>query len=137
MKVGYNESMTALANNIIQFPRRGPDRYTGPQTAEDVIDNMEVVKQLHIQETLETVVPMFFDKLAAAGFLPEDELDFLKDGALIVEATRSFLSKIYNVDHPLQLIAQHLFVEIDDEGNLEVSDKVKLVITPTTPEEKS
>jgi hypothetical protein len=39
-----------------------------------------------------------------------------------------FLLKIYSVNHPLQLIAEHLFEQTDDEGNLEVSDKVKLII---------
>jgi hypothetical protein len=56
---------------------------------------------------------------------------FLKDGALIVEAARSFLNKVYGMSHPLQIIADNLFVQIDGEGNLEVSDKVKIVITPT------
>lgn len=123
--------MTALANNVIQFPRRGPDRQTGPQSLDDVIDTVEVVRQVHIQESLEAIIPMLFDKLSLAGFQPEDEMEYIKDGALIVEATRSFLSKIYGIDHPLQLIAKHLFEQVDEDGNLEVSDKIKLTITPT------
>jgi len=123
--------MTALANNIIQFPHRGIERQIGPQSLEDVIDSVEVVRQVHIQESLETIVPMLFDKLSLVGFQPDDEMEYIKDGALIVEAIRSFLSKIYGMNHPLQMIAEHLFEQIDDEGNLEVSDKVKLIITPT------
>lgn len=123
--------MTALANNIIQFPTRGNERLMAPRSLDDVIDSVEVVKQVHIQEILEAIVPMLFDKLYLAGFQPEDEMLYIKDGALIVEAIRSFLSKTYDIDHPLQMIAEHLFEQIDDEGNLEVSDKVKLIITPT------
>ena len=123
--------MTALANNIILFPQRGPDRPLTPQSIDEVNDNMEVVKQVHIQESLETIVPMLFDKLSLVGFQPEDEFEYIKDGALIVESIRSFLSKIYNIDHPLQMIAENLFVQIDDEGTLEVSDKIKIIITPT------
>lgn len=123
--------MTALANNIIQFPYRGSDRHPAPQSLEDVIDSVETVRLVHIQESLETVVPMLFDKLSLAGFAPEDEMEYIKDGALVVEAIRSFLSKTYDIHHPLQMIAEHLFEQIDDEGNLEVSDKIKLIITPT------
>lgn len=123
--------MTALANNVIQFPKRGPERMEAPQSLEEIIDTVDGIKQLHIQETLEAVVPMLFDRLSMAGFQPTDEMEYIKDGALVVEAIRSFLSKMYDSVHPLQLIAQHLFVQTDDEGNLEVSDKIKLVITPT------
>ena len=123
--------MTALANNIIQFPNKGVERQIGPQSLEDVIDSVEIVRQAHIQESLETIVPMLFDKLSLVGFQPDNEMEYIKDGALIVEAIRSFLSKIYGMNHPLQMIAEHLFEQVDDEGNLEVSDKVKLIITPT------
>lgn len=123
--------MTALANNVILFPRRGPERQAAPTSIDEVIDSVDTVRQVHIQESLEAVVPMLFDKLSLAGFAPEDELEYIKDGALVVEAIRSFLSKIYGMSHPLQMIAEHLFEQVDDEGNLEVSDKIKLIITPT------
>lgn len=120
--------ISTTSNNVIQFPRKPTDKIVAPQTVEEVIDSVESIKQLHIQETLETVVPILFDKLAAASFQPENELEFMKDGALIVESIRSFLLKLYDVNHPLQLIAEHLFEQIDEDGNLEVSSKVKLII---------
>lgn len=118
------------ANNVIMFPIKNA---RGPQTIEEVTDSLDMVRQLHIQETLELVVPRLFESFSVAGFAPEDEesLVFLKDGALIVEAARSFLCKISGVTHPLQLVAESMFEQVDDQGNLEVSDKVKIVITPT------
>ena len=120
-------------DNVIPFPRRRQSALgeTAPQSMEEVEDTVDIVRQAHIQQTLEQVIPMLFDNLALAGFQPIDEMVFLKDGALIVEATRSFLNKVYGTSHPLQLIAENLFVQIDGEGNLEVSDKVKIIITPT------
>jgi len=123
--------MTALANNVIQFPKRATDRNQGPQTLDDVTSQVEVVKQAHIQETIEAVIPILFNNLSIMGFQPDEDLDHLKDGALIVEAVRSFLSKTYDVHHPLQLIAQHLFVQTDEDGQLEVADKIKVIITPS------
>lgn len=123
--------------NVIPFPKKtvSASVQPGPQSIEEVEETVDVVRQVHIQQALEQVIPMLFDNLALAGFQPSDEMDFLKDGALIVEAARSFLNKIYGMHHPLQLIADNLFEQVDSEGNLEVSDKVKIVITPA--QEKS
>lgn len=124
------------ANNVIPFPR--PKSSSGlqfPKSLEEVEDTVDTVRQAHIQQTLEQVVPMLFDNFALAGFQPADEMEFLKDGALIVEAARAFLNKVYGLSHPLQLIAENLFEQVDSEGSLEVSDKVKIVITPV--QEKS
>ncbi len=117
------------ANNIILFPNKS---LRLPQTIEEVADNMDLVRQLHIQETLELIVPKLFDSISTAGFNPEDEDEhaLLKHGAMVVEATRSFLCKVSGIEHPLQIIAENLFEQVDSEGNLEVSDKVKIVITP-------
>ena len=125
------------SDNVIPFPRKSKTTLgvvTPPQSMEEVVETVDIVRQAHIQQTLEQVVPMMFDNFALAGFQPADEMEFLKDGALIVEAARSFLNKIYGAQHPLQLIADNLFEQIDSEGNLEVSDKVKIIITPTAQE---
>lgn len=120
-------------DNVIPFPRKrqSPLGEMAPQSMEEVEETVDVVRQAHIQQALEQIIPMMFDNLALAGFQPADEMGFLKDGALIVEAARSFLNKIYGMSHPLQIIADNLFVQLDSEGNLEVSDKVKIIITPT------
>lgn len=118
-----------IANNIIMFPGKN---LRGPQTIEEVADTLDLVRQVHIQETLELIVPMLFDNISHAGFNPdeEDENGLLKHGAMVVEAVRSFLCKVSGIEHPLQIIAENLFEQVDAEGNLEVSDKVKIVITP-------
>jgi hypothetical protein len=117
------------ANNVILFPVKN---FRGPQTIEEVADNLDLVRQVHIQETLELVVPKLFENFSMAGFSPEEdqEIEFLKHGAMVVEAARSFLCKVSGLPHPLQLIAENLFEQVDEDGNLEVSDKVKIVISP-------
>lgn len=125
------------SDNVIPFPRKSQvplGVVTPPQSMEEVVETVDIVRQAHIQQTLEQVIPMMFDNFALAGFQPVDEMEFLKDGAFIVEAARSFLNKIYGTHHPLQLIADNLFEQIDSEGNLEISDKVKIIITPTAQE---
>ncbi|CAB4140796.1 hypothetical protein UFOVP395_131 [uncultured Caudovirales phage] len=116
------------SNNVITFPLKNS---RAPITMEQVEENLDLVRQIHIQETLELVVPKMFESFAVAGFAADDESnEYLKHGAMIVEAARSFLCKMSDMHHPLQLIAENMFEQIDDEGNLEVSDKIKIIITP-------
>lgn len=119
-----------IANNVIQFPLRNS---RAPITIEQVDENLDLVRQIHIQETLELVIPKLFESFSVAGFATEDEdgTEFLKHGAMVVEAARSFLCKASGIDHPIQLIAENMFEQVDGEGTLEVSDKVKIIITPT------
>lgn len=118
-----------VANNVIKFPLHNS---RAPITIEQVDENLDLVRQIHIQETLELVVPKMFESFSVAGFAADDEeaAEFLKHGAMVVEAARSFLCKVSGIDHPLQLIAENMFEQVDDEGTLEVSDKVKIIITP-------
>lgn len=124
--------MEFTTDNIIPFPKKNLNSsgVSTPQSIDEVEETVDLVRQVHIQQTLEQVIPMLFDNLSLAGFQPANEMDFLKDGALVVEATRSFLNKTYSISHPLQFIAENLFEQVDADGNLEVSDKVKIVITP-------
>ena len=120
----------SLANNIVLFPRpyKNNAGIIPPASIEEVEDSVINMKQIHVQEALEYVVPKLFENLAILGFLPEDETLFVKDGALIVEAIRSFLFKLYDIEHPLQLISDSLFIE-NTESGLEVSSNVKIIIT--------
>lgn len=123
------------ANNIVLFPQRDNPRNIMPQTIEEVIENMDDVRNVHIQESLENMMPMLFDRLSLAGFnLDEDDPNITKHGALVVEAVRSFLSKVYGMEHPLQIIANNLF-ETDDEGNLSIADDVTITISNKTNNE--
>jgi hypothetical protein len=68
-------------------------------------------------------------QLTVAGFNPDEEDEnIIKHSAMVVEALRSLLCVIRDIDHPLQLIANSLFVHTVD--GLAVSDKIKIVITP-------
>jgi len=123
------------ANNIVLFPQRDNPRNIMPQTIEEVIENMDDVRQVHIQESLENMMPMLFDRLSLAGFnLDEDDPNITKHGALVVEAVRSFLCRVYGMDHPLQIIANNLF-EADDDDNLSLAENIRITITDKTNDE--
>ena len=107
-----------FSNNVIVFP----GSYSGPMkedvSVEKIAQNIDTMKQFHIQETLTNVVPIVFTHLNISGFSlgdddPEDDKT-LKDGALIVEAIRSFMCKYYGIYHPFQRLAENIF-ESDNE----------------------
>lgn len=111
------------SNNIITFPntRRVNANLIVPQSLEEVEDTVDIVREAHIQQTLEQVIPMLFANLALAGFQPINEDDFLKDGALVVESVRAFMHKLYGMDHPLQYISENIFEENAENGLLHVA----------------
>lgn len=115
MFVVHGEQM--FSNNIIAFPRS----YSGPPKEEITVENisrsLDSMKQYHMQETLTNIIPMIFTHLDISGFTLDDDLkddETLKDGALIVEAIRSFMCKYYGIYHPFQKLAETVF-ESDNE----------------------
>jgi len=103
--------MTKHTDNVIMFPNRG----TPPQpvSVEKTTYDVSMVKMNHINEALETIIPMLFNNITIAGFdiVPDEEDDDsnLKDNALVVESIRSILCKYYEIKHPLQEVAEEFF----------------------------
>lgn len=127
-------SNISIANNILQFPIdrvKSLSHLPSPSSKEEVDEKVDEFKNFHIQEAIETIVPVLFNQIQILGFEPsDDENEYVKDGAFLVEAIRSFMCKLYDIHHPLQLIASSLFEE-DADGGFVISDRVKIVITPT------
>jgi hypothetical protein len=104
-------------NNVIQFPNRGK---VIPReiTPEEMTLNVSIVKYNHINETLETIVPMLFNNMELAGFqvvpMEDEEDENIKDVALIVESIRSLMCKYYGIQHPFQQLSDNLFNPNDD-----------------------
>lgn len=107
------------ANNVIVFPSKNNKQSANPKSLEEISANMEMIRQIHIQETIETVAPKLFEQIAVAGFAldedGEDELE-IKIGAFIVESIRSLLLRHYKISHPFQDIAENIFVYDEDEA---------------------
>ena len=122
--------MVAASNNIIAFPKKNMvPKVQAPISPEEVALNVGAMKLNHINETLMVLVPMVFANIEVAGFdfVPEDNEDDpnVKDGALFVETLRSLLCKYYGIGHPLQKVADELFVQIDAD-TFELADSLMI-----------
>jgi len=119
--------MKKQSDNVIMFPSKGnPPPQINP---EQITIDMKMVKFNHINETLETIIPMLFNNIMIAGFdiFPEEDEDDdnNKDNALIVESIRSILCKYHGLNHPLQEVAEEFFVPKGD-GVLSVTKHLEL-----------
>ena len=114
--------MKKHGDNVIMFPNRG--NIPPIISSEKATVSVTMVKINHINEALETIIPMLFNNITIAGFdiIPDEEDDDynIKDNALIVEAIRSILCKYYEMKHPLQEVAEEFFVS-KDEGILSIA----------------
>jgi hypothetical protein len=117
------------ANNVIEFPSKRATPVIGPKDDIEVALNVSQVKFNHINETLSVIVPMIFSNIELAGFdFMSEEIEDdqnLKDGALLIETVRSILCKYYGIDHPLQHVAENLFVK-EDDGSFTLADSLDI-----------
>jgi len=111
------------SNNVIVFPK--VSKMTPPQTVEQISNNMELIRLVHVGETLNTIAPMLFEQLGIAGFDFSEDSDDLKFGAFVVESIRSMLLRSYGIEHPFQEIADEVFIGQED-GSLRIAEELNI-----------
>lgn len=108
----------SVSNNVIMFP--GVSKNRPPQTIEEVIENVNAIREIHIDELADMLTVIFLENMEAAGYDiigDENNTSFDKEIAFIVQAIRSLLMKHDGREHPFQDLAKHYFVE-ESEGML-------------------
>jgi hypothetical protein len=108
------------ANNVVQFPQK---QGHFPEISIELIQaNKNVVREIHIEETMELVMPMLFDNINLMGFNFSKKVDLAKDINLVFESVNSLLRKYYQMEHGLQDVADQFFIlpkEMVEEDNKE------------------
>lgn len=102
-------SNVALQNNVVLFPFK--ENQTPEITIEQIRINKELIRSIHVDETLDEIVPMVFDYIQYMGFNLSRKKGMTKDITLIVESIKSFLYKYHDMDHPLQKVAEDVFLD--------------------------
>ena len=134
-KMGYNknnnESDHMQSNNVVMFPKQ----YNGPAapSLDEIVENTDMMKHFHIQETLNNLIPIIFTHLDIAGFEFEDEedatsMESIKEGAFLVEALRALMCRHYGIYHPFQDLWEKIF-QYDSsttEPVLRILDKIDI-----------
>jgi len=121
--------------NVLQFPTdriKYPERVFKDETTiiKTNDDHIRQLQHMHVSETIENVVPIIFRYLASAGF-DLSTINNVKEGAFIVEALRSALLQLYNINHPFQKLSEEIFENIDpDENILKIVTKINIELEP-------
>ena len=104
-----------MPDNIVSFPQSKGSK-PPPMTMEDVGASVKRIEMYHMEACLEKIVALAFEGLCVAGYPVIDEGDdsFVKDMALIYNSFRSIMFKAKGFEHPLQEIADSLFVDLGD-----------------------
>lgn len=120
------------SNNVVAFPKQ----YNGPAvpSLDEIVENTDMMKHFHIQETINNVIPMLFNQLDIAGFEFDDEEEAtseesLKEGAFIVESLRALMCRHYGIYHPFQEVWNNMFIpDITPQGEpmLRIVDKINI-----------
>jgi hypothetical protein len=117
-------------NNVITFPKPYDGPLVNGRSAQEIHDNVEMMKQYHIKEAIYNLAPLIFNHLEVSGFDlvdENDEMHSIRDGALILEAIKSLLSKHYEMYHPFQKLADNIFVEDEnDPGTLKITESLNI-----------
>jgi hypothetical protein len=120
------------SNNVFHFPSNTELPFTPPKSIDEIKENIELIRQVHVQETLEAIIPMLFSQLTLAGFpIDGEEIPSYKEGAFISETIRAILLKIYNIHHPIQNVIEHIFEETDD--GLKIIDELNVWLKEESP----
>jgi len=119
------------SNNVIMFPKQ----YNGPElpSLDEIVQNTDMMKHFHIQETINNLVPLIFTQLDIAGFEFEDEeetdsIESIKEGAFLVESLRALMCRHYGMYHPFQELWNEVF-DYDSsypEPTLKIKEKIDI-----------
>lgn len=94
--------------NVIQFPK--PKRGAPPQNLEEIQSEIEMSRQIHIDDTLSGMSEIILTSLELNGFMLElDNPKYSKEVAMVFESIRSLLYKYYDMDYPFHALSERIF----------------------------
>jgi hypothetical protein len=103
-----------MSDNVVypQFQARD----SLPQSKEEIADVITSARLEHIEMVYPDVVEDLLIKMHFSGFAVPSDGRTDKDLALVADGIRSLMMKIYNIEHPLQDVADKInLVEAEDD----------------------
>lgn len=113
-------------NNIVSFPTTTELPYCPPKSLDEIKENIDLIRQVHVQQTLEILMESIFSQIYLAGFpVDNDDIPSQIEGAFIAESLRAVLLNLYDIHHPFQKLIKVSFNERKD-GMLEIVDEINI-----------
>lgn len=96
-----------MTDNVIAFPKA--KRGSPPQSIEETLASIEAIRTEHIEFLVDECCSFLFGRMLDEGFdLGEESIT--KHSALLVESMKSALSASVGISHPLQSLADKMFL---------------------------
>lgn len=103
-------------NNVVKFPGIFHHR---PGNTPPSIEEIKIAKQdvstFHVEEASADLIEYILTTLPVYGFNFNEDVtnDYSKNIGLMIESLRALLFKYHGIEHPLHVIAQEMFTEVE------------------------
>lgn len=115
-----------MTDNVILFP--GFKRDVAPQTVEEIADKVTQTRKEHVAMVMNDMIPEIIHMFGAYGVDINDD-KYVKDVAMIMEATKSLLHRQYNLEHSFHKMVDNIF-------EFSYNEDSTIAYTYTLPEEE-
>lgn len=96
-----------MTDNVILFPGFKRDD-APPQNLEEIVDKVTQTRKEHVAGVMNDMIPDLIHIFGAYGVDINDD-KYVKDVAMVMEATKSLLHKQYNLEHPFHKMVDGIF----------------------------
>lgn len=118
-------------SNVVQFPVERLN--VPPQSIEEMQDSISIMRKEHVDNLMDMMIPSVLTLFETNGMDVENEI-YVKDSALVIEAIKALMYKYYNLEHPLNFIAETCFdVRMNSDESISYNYDISLSNEPNEP----
>ena len=118
-------------SNVVQFPK---ERLAAPpQSIEEMQDSISTMRKEHVDNLMDMMIPSVLNLFETNGMDVENDV-YVKDSALVIESIKALMYKYYNLEHPLNFIAETCFdVRMNPDETISYNYDISLSNEPNEP----
>lgn len=118
-------------SNVVQFPVERLN--VPPQSIEEMQDSISIMRKEHVDNLMDMMIPSVLMLFETNGMDVETEA-YVKDSALVIESIKALMYKYYNLEHPLNFIAETCFdVRMNSDESISYNYDISLSNEPNEP----
>lgn len=118
-------------SNVVQFPVERLN--VPPQSIEEMQDSISIMRKEHVDNLMDMMIPSVLMLFETNGMDVETEA-YVKDSALVIESIKALMYKYYNLEHPLNFIAETCFdVRMNSDETISYNYDISLSNEPNEP----
>jgi hypothetical protein len=118
-------------SNVVRFPVERQN--APPQSIEEMQDSISIMRKEHVDNLMDMMIPSVLMLFETNGMDVETEA-YMKDSALVIESIKALMYKYYNLEHPLNFIADTCFdIKMNADDSVSYNYDISLSNEPFEP----